>query len=97
VLSWQKKRVTLLLWFSLREKELATWKKETSKQKRANILIFGSCVSSQSFSSLYVVALFRLKIIIKEKSHRGAKKEKKKPYQKNRKEKKKKKLSACIL
>ena len=48
--------------------------KETSKQKRANILIFGSCVSSQSFSSLYVVALFRLKIIIKEKRHRGAKK-----------------------
>ena len=51
--------------------------KETSKQKRANILIFGNCVSSQSFSSLYVVALFRLKIIIKEKRHRGAKKRRK--------------------
>jgi len=51
--------------------------KETSKQKRANILIFGNCVSNQSFSSLYVVALFRLKIIIKEKRHRGAKKRRK--------------------
>ena len=68
--------------------------KETSKQKRVNILIFGSCVSSQSFSLLYVVALFRLKIIIKEKRHRGAKKEKK-IAPKKRKEKKKKKIQKC--
>ena len=64
--------------------------KETSKQKRANILIFGNCVSNQSFSSLYVVALFRLKIIIKEKRHRGAKKEKKKPHQKIEKKRRRK-------